>query len=78
MSDPYYLAVIEWDTSTHGYAYDLWLKAVKADGGEKFAALCDIVGEPLIEGMIVGTTSDKLSQSQAEQVLLSIRGVCQY
>lgn len=44
----------------HAKAYDLWLRAVLADGGERFQALCDLVDEPLIPGMLVGKPENKL------------------
>lgn len=44
----------------HQRAYDLWLRAVLADGGERFQALCALVDEPLIPGMLVGRPADKL------------------
>lgn len=57
--------VIEWDSSTHRAAYyDLWLSAMLADGGSRCEDLCKLVGEPLIEGMIVGQKKDTLTVSQ--------------
>lgn len=44
----------------HAKAYDLWLRAVLADGGERFQSLCDLVDEPLIPGMLVGKPEHKL------------------
>lgn len=64
--------VIEWDTSLHVRGTDLWTKAVLADGGQHCKDLCDIIGEPLIEGMLVGTAKDELDLKQREQVS------CQY
>ncbi|KAK5095691.1 hypothetical protein LTR70_003360 [Exophiala xenobiotica] len=55
--------VVEWNHVAqrhHQHAYDLWLKAVLADGGERFQALCDLVDEPLIPGMLVGKAANKL------------------
>lgn len=57
--------VVDWNPIAqkhHGRAYELWLKAVLADGGSRFQALCDLVpgGEPLIPGMLVGKPKDKL------------------
>lgn len=60
--------VIEWDTSLHVQGTKLWTKAVLADGGQHCKDLCDIIGEPLIEGMLVGTARDKLDLEQREQV----------
>lgn len=57
--------VVEWDASDHRAAYyDLWLKAVTADGGKRCQDLCDLINEPLIEGMLVGTHATKLSAEQ--------------
>ncbi|KAK5084789.1 hypothetical protein LTR05_005868 [Lithohypha guttulata] len=50
----------------HATAYSLWLRAVLADGGERFAALCQQCpggGEPLIPGMLVGKSSDTLDNA---------------
>jgi len=59
--------VIEWDCSTHKHAYyELWLKAVLADGGQRCADLCKIANEPLIEGMIVGTPDTLLDTAQRQ------------
>ena len=46
--------VVEWDTSSHAAGYALWLECVLADGGEDARSLCDLAGEPLVEGMLVG------------------------
>ncbi|KAJ6128077.1 hypothetical protein N7471_009294 [Penicillium samsonianum] len=59
--------VIEWDTSLHIAITNLWTKGVLADGGQHCRALCQIVNEPLIEGMIVGKESDLLSHEEREQ-----------
>lgn len=41
--------------SHHARAYDLWLRAVLADGGQRFKALSELPPtEPLIKGMLVG------------------------
>ena len=65
--------VFEWDSSSHRSAYfDLWLKAVLADGGQRCADLCKLVDEPLIPGMLVGKAEDILSvparQALAEKI----------
>ena len=65
--------VVEWDSSSHRSAYfDLWLKAVLADGGQRCADLCKLVDEPLIPGMLVGKPEDILSvparQALAEKI----------
>ena len=65
--------VFEWNSSSHRSAYfDLWLKAVLADGGQRCADLCKLVDEPLIPGMLVGKAEDILSvparQALAEKI----------
>ncbi|KAJ5367489.1 hypothetical protein N7541_001430 [Penicillium brevicompactum] len=59
--------VIEWDTSLHLATTNLWTKGILADGGQHCRALCDLIDEPLIEGMIVGTPKDLLSVDEREQ-----------
>lgn len=56
--------VFEWDTSDHQEGYDLWLKAVLADGGNSCRALTDLIGEPLIKGMLVGTEATFLKPEE--------------
>ena len=59
--------VIAWDATSHYSAYyDLWLKAILADGGQRCADLCKLVGEPLIEGMLVGQPKDTLNVQQRQ------------
>jgi amidase len=59
--------VFEWDSLSHRFAYfDLWLKAVLADGGQRCADLCKLVDEPLIPGMLVGQQEDILSVPQRQ------------
>ncbi|GKZ33710.1 hypothetical protein AbraIFM66950_003742 [Aspergillus brasiliensis] len=60
--------VFEWDTSLHATGQNLWTKAILADGGQHCRYLCDIVGEPLIEGMVVGTEKDELTISEREEL----------
>lgn len=60
--------VIEWDATSHNYAYKLWEKAILSDGGENCRKLCSLSGEPLIEGMLVGTEKDLLTTSELHQV----------
>jgi amidase len=60
--------VFEWDASSHGYAWELWKKAILSDGGLGCQRLCDMSGEPLIEGMLVGTSKDLLTTEQTHQV----------
>ncbi|KXT09956.1 hypothetical protein AC579_10268 [Pseudocercospora musae] len=66
--------MIEWDTTTHKDAYyNLWQKAVLADGGRRCQLLCDKAGQPLIRGMLVGKPEDELSTVQGEQLHAEIR-----
>jgi hypothetical protein len=65
-------AVFEWDSSSHGYAYQLWEKAILSDGGEGCRKKIEMTGEPLIEGMLVGTEKDILNTSETHQVLHSL------
>ncbi|THC91896.1 hypothetical protein EYZ11_008648 [Aspergillus tanneri] len=60
--------VFEWDASSHGYAYLLWLKAILSDGGEGCRTKIELSGEPLIQGMLVGTQADLLTTSQTHQL----------
>ncbi|PYI24861.1 amidase signature enzyme, partial [Aspergillus indologenus CBS 114.80] len=61
--------VIPWPaTALHEEGTALWTKAILADGGQHCRYLCDIVGEPLIEGMVVGTEEDELSVEEREKV----------
>ncbi|KAJ5520848.1 hypothetical protein N7463_001301 [Penicillium fimorum] len=59
--------VIEWDTSLHIATTNLWTKGILADGGQHCRSLCQIVDEPLIEGMIVGKETDLLAHQEREQ-----------
>ncbi|KAJ9663206.1 hypothetical protein H2198_000967 [Neophaeococcomyces mojaviensis] len=55
--------VVDWNDIAkrlHGCAYDLWLRAVLADGGERMKVFCAQIGEPLIEGMLVGKPENHL------------------
>lgn len=63
--------VIEWDLSLHIEGANLWTKAILADGGKHCRTLCDLVDEPLIEGMVVGTEQDELTNPEREKVSLS-------
>ena len=60
--------VLKWDTSDHEYGYDLWLKAVLADGGKRCQLQCDKGDQPLIEGMLVGTEKDRLDLDESNLV----------
>ncbi|CAG8053393.1 unnamed protein product [Penicillium salamii] len=57
---------MEWDCSSHGQAYQMWEQAMFADGGSKCRQLTESSGEPLLEGLIVGTDDTKLSIAEAE------------
>lgn len=63
--------VFEWDASSHEYAYELWEKAILSDGGEGCRKKIEMTGEPLVEGMLVGTEKDILTTSETHQVRLS-------
>ncbi|KAL3465297.1 amidase signature domain-containing protein [Aspergillus heterothallicus] len=60
--------VIEWDSSLHVEGTNLWTKSVLADGGRHCRQLCAIVDEPLIQGMLVGTATDELSNQEREKI----------
>ena len=57
--------IIDWNPiarAHHSQAYNLWLRAVLADGGSRFHALSSLTSppEPLIQGMLVGRSENKL------------------
>ncbi|KAJ5781165.1 hypothetical protein N7457_006325 [Penicillium paradoxum] len=56
--------VIEWDPCLHVTAANLWTKGILADGGSHCRSLCEIVDEPLLEGMLVGKEVDLLSYDE--------------
>ncbi|KAJ5768482.1 hypothetical protein N7533_001065 [Penicillium manginii] len=60
--------VVEWDASSHAYAYSLWEKAIFSDGGEGCRRKIEMTGEPLVEGMLVGTPDHILSTSETHQL----------
>ncbi|KAJ5965481.1 Amidase [Penicillium waksmanii] len=60
--------VFEWDASSHAYAYSLWEKAIFSDGGEGCRRKIEMTGEPLVEGMLVGTPDHILSTSETHQL----------
>lgn len=62
------LLVFEWDASTHAHAYKLWETAILSDGGEGCRKLCELSGEPLIEGMLVGKPENTLTTAETHQV----------
>ena len=49
----------------------MWTKAVLGEGGVHCRKLCEIIDEPLIEGMVVGTEKDLLSLEEREKVSTS-------
>jgi amidase len=63
--------VFEWETSSHAKGHDMWSKGMLSDGGDRFQELCDLVGEPLIQGMIVGTPAGRLTHKEACDVCLN-------
>ncbi|KAJ6015350.1 hypothetical protein N7540_009941 [Penicillium herquei] len=60
--------VIEWDTSLHTPATEMWCKAILGEGGVHCRKLCKIINEPLIEGMLVGTEKDILTLEEREKI----------
>ncbi|KAJ5884938.1 hypothetical protein N7495_009448 [Penicillium taxi] len=60
--------VFEWDSSSHKNAYEIWEKAILSDGGEGVRKKTELTGEPLIEGMLVGSKKDILTTSQTHQL----------
>lgn len=61
--------MIEWDSKSHHSAfYDLWLKAILADGGQRCADFCKLVDEPLIPGMLVGKPENYLTLEQRQEL----------
>ena len=62
--------VVEWDTSSHAAGYALWLECVLADGGADARSLCELAGEPLVEGMLVGLPEHEKTVMERRQVSL--------
>lgn len=60
--------MFRWDTGDHKYGIDLWHEAVLADGGKRCQLQCEKEGQPLIQGMLVGTAKDRLDGEQADAV----------
>lgn len=60
--------VVKWDTSSHVEAHRLWTKAILADGGQSCNEMLAASEEPLVQGMLVGKDSDRLSAEEAIQV----------
>ena len=46
----------------------MWYKAILGEGGVHCRKLCEIINEPLIEGMLVGTEKDMLTLEEREKV----------
>lgn len=60
--------LFEWDTSSHAFGYQIWLKAILADGGAGCAKLCAAGSQPLIQGMLVGTSDDLMTPSELHEL----------
>lgn len=73
----YEVLVIEWDASSHSYAYDIWEKAILSDGGESYKKKINLTGEPAIEGMLIGKPEDTLTTMETHQVREQTRYKCQ-
>ncbi|KAL4798288.1 amidase signature domain-containing protein [Aspergillus venezuelensis] len=54
------------DTKLHNKGEPIWTKSVTADGGSHCHNLTTIIDEPLIAGMIVGTSSTLLNAEERE------------
>ncbi|KAJ6031942.1 hypothetical protein N7540_002674 [Penicillium herquei] len=61
-------SVVEWDSSTHAAAYKKWVTATFADGGADCRKLCQLSGEPLIEGVLIGTEEDALTIAELKEL----------
>jgi hypothetical protein len=62
------LLVVEWDATCHATGFELFEKAVLSDGGATAKKVVDASGEPLIEGMYIGTDANLLSTPQTHEV----------
>ncbi|KAJ5887325.1 hypothetical protein N7504_011372, partial [Penicillium tannophilum] len=60
--------IIEWDTTLHTPATEMWYKAILGEGGVHCRELCKLINEPLIEGMLVGEEKDMLNIEQREKI----------
>ncbi|KAH8586255.1 amidase signature domain-containing protein [Bisporella sp. PMI_857] len=60
--------VMEWDSTSHAYAYELFRKAILSDGGAACKKMCDMSGEPLIEGLFVGTSDHLLTTTETHEL----------
>lgn len=61
-------AVIPWDASSNSEAYEIFEKAILSDGGAAAQKNRELSGEPLIEGMLVGTSKNLLTTAESHQV----------
>ncbi|KAJ9151117.1 Amidase [Pleurostoma richardsiae] len=61
--------VVEWDATSHAHGYELFEKAILSDGGAACRRLCEMSGEPLIEGMLVGTSANLLTTDETHELL---------
>lgn len=64
--------VVEWDTARHEEGIQLWYKAIMADGGKGCQDTCAIIGEPLIQGMVIGEEKDFLDIPARQEVRLFV------
>ncbi|KAJ5151618.1 hypothetical protein N7492_009913 [Penicillium capsulatum] len=60
--------VFEWNASSHGHCYEMWERGILSDGGFNARKTSTLSGEPLIEGMLVGTDKDLLDTPQLHQL----------
>jgi amidase len=60
--------VVPWDATSHAEGYAMWLKAVLADGGRDAEKMCRIGDEPLVPGMLTGTTETYLDADQRQSL----------
>ncbi|KAL2793264.1 amidase signature domain-containing protein [Aspergillus keveii] len=63
--------VLEWDATCHARGFELFEKAVLSDGGAAAKRMTDLSGEPLIEGMYIGTAANLLSTPQLHELTSS-------
>jgi amidase len=69
--DQHDFLVLEWDATCHARGFELFEKAVLSDGGAAAKRMTDLSGEPLIEGMYIGTAANLLSTPQLHEVTSS-------
>ncbi|KAH6892421.1 acetamidase [Thelonectria olida] len=60
--------VVEWDATCHLNGFEIFEKAVLSDGGATAKKVIDASGEPLIEGMYIGTDANLLSTPQTHEL----------